>query len=526
MVKTILELKAQVADLKGKYENQSKGCSTDKQTFDLAMEKLRLSELKYSTIFENVQDVFYETDLKGIIHEISPSIKYFTDFNSEELVGSPVSQIYSDPNERDELLDRLAQNGEVRDYELRLKTRGGAIKYASINARLIFDAEGEPVRITGALRDITARKLVEEVIVEREREMNYAQQLAKMGSWKLDLQTGKNTWSDNMYAMLGYAGNEIELSYDKFLELVHPEDKPLIERKMQKLSKTQTGVRFEFRHLLPNGAVKWFQNTVEPHFLDDQLVSLTGVNIDITESKHLEMELIHAKERAEASDRLKTAFMNNISHEVRTPLNAIQGFAPMIIDPTIGVEEKQEMVELLNFSVNRLVQTITDYMDISLITSGNVDVRKMEFSLEQLLQELSLHYKDRCLEKSLGFTFEVPEGIYSARIYTDKGILLKILSHLLDNAIKFTTFGEITVGISAKESSYEFFVRDTGKGISAENFLFIFNHFVQEDESGTRPFEGSGLGLAIVKNFVSLLGGTIDVQSVRGKGSTFSFAIP
>ncbi len=489
-------------------------------------EALRKSEEKYRTIFENVQDVFYQTDLKGIVHEISPSIKYFTDFNSEELVGRPVYEIYADPSEREQLLERLAQKGEIRDYEIKIKSKNGTIKFVSINARLIFDEEGKPVHIDGALRDITARKVAEEVILEREKELNYAQQLAKMGSWKLDMVTGMGFWSKNMFALLGYPDEEREITFEAFLDMVHPEDRTLIDRKMHKLISTHAGVSFEFRHFMQNGEVKWFQNTIEPHLMEGQLISLTGVNIDITDSKLQEMELIRAKEQAEASDRLKTAFMNNISHEVRTPLNAIQGFAPMIIDPAIGLEEKQEMVELLNFSVNRLVQTITDYMDISLITSGTVDVRKKEFSLEQILQELSLHFQGRCQEKSLLLTFEVPAEIYSARMASDKGILMKILSHLLDNAIKFTNTGEITVGISPKESGYEFFVGDTGKGISSENILSIFKHFVQEDESSSRPFEGSGLGLSIVKNFVTLLGGTIEAESVRGKGSTFSFTLP
>ncbi len=523
---TLAMLRAEVADLHEKYKNLCAIQEQEKQEYLLAVEKLHQSELKYSTIFENVQDVFYQTDLKGIVHEISPSIKYFTDFNSEELVGRPVYEIYADPSEREQLLERLAQKGEIRDYEIKIKSKNGTIKFVSINARLIFDEEGKPVHIDGALRDITARKVAEEVILEREKELNYAQQLAKMGSWKLDMVTGMGFWSKNMFALLGYPDEEREITFEAFLDMVHPEDRTLIDRKMHKLISTHAGVSFEFRHFMQNGEVKWFQNTIEPHLMEGQLISLTGVNIDITDSKLQEMELIRAKEQAEASDRLKTAFMNNISHEVRTPLNAIQGFAPMIIDPAIGLEEKQEMVELLNFSVNRLVQTITDYMDISLITSGTVDVRKKEFSLEQILQELSLHFQGRCQEKSLLLTFEVPAEIYSARMASDKGILMKILSHLLDNAIKFTNTGEITVGISPKESGYEFFVGDTGKGISSENILSIFKHFVQEDESSSRPFEGSGLGLSIVKNFVTLLGGTIEAESVRGKGSTFSFTLP
>ena len=136
---TLAMLRAEVADLHEKYKNLCAIHEQEKQEYLLAVEKLHQSELKYSTIFENVQDVFYQTDLKGIVHEISPSIKYFTDFNSEELVGRPVYEIYADPSEREQLLERLAQKGEIRDYEIKIKSKNGTIKFVSINARLIFD---------------------------------------------------------------------------------------------------------------------------------------------------------------------------------------------------------------------------------------------------------------------------------------------------------------------------------------------------------------------------------------------------
>jgi len=524
--KTTKKLRTEIADLKEDFNKRCMVCARDKQGFEHAVKKLHQRELKYSTIFENVQDVYYQTDLNRIIYEISPSIKYYSDFSSEELVGRPVSELYSNPEERNLLLESLSQHGEVRDYEIRLKTGGGKIKYASINARLVCDDAGKPMHIDGALRDITARKVAEEAIVEREKELNYAQQIAKMGSWKLDLRTGINSWSENMYHMVGYTDTSTAISYNIFLDMVHPEDKHLIELGMQEISSTGREVRFDFRHILSNGEIKWFKNYVVPVYFEDELIELHGVNIDITDSKLLEMELIKAKEQAEASDRLKTAFMNNISHEVRTPLNAIQGFAPMIIDPRIGFEEKQEMVELLNFSVSRLIQTITDYMDISLITSGTMDLKRNEFALDRITSELRHHFEARCNEKSLLLTFDVADEIGSAKITSDRNLLLKVLSHLLDNAIKFTTSGEVTLGISLKSSNYEFYVRDTGKGIGTENLSAIFKHFVQEDESSSRPFEGSGLGLSIVRSLVGLLGGTITVESVRGKGSTFSFTLP
>ncbi|MEI7829876.1 MAG: PAS domain S-box protein [Prolixibacteraceae bacterium] len=524
--KTPVEFMAELSDLQDKFANLCAILGHDKEEYNLLAENFRQSELKYQTIFENVQDVFYRTDLKGIVQEISPSIKYFSDFIAEEIVGRPVYEIYYDPAERIQLLESLTQKGEVREYEIRLKTKGGELKYASINARLISNAEGKPDHIDGALRDITARKVAENATAEREKELNNAQKIAKMGSWKLDLLTGQGIWSENMFALLGLPNKEMEISFAAFLDLVHPDDKDLIELKMQKILHARAGVQFDFRHILPNGEIKWFQNNVVPLLKDGQVIELQGVNIDITESKQAENELIKAKEKAEASDRLKTAFINNISHEIRTPLNAIQGFAPMIIDPTFNLEDKQEFVRLLNFSIGRLVETVTNFMDISLITSGTVEVNLSKFSFELVRDEILQHFQESCIEKNLLLEFDIQDEIYAASITTDKGILLKILFHLLDNAVKFTSSGEITVGITQQESVYKFYVRDTGIGISADNFSSILKHFVQEDESNTRPFEGSGLGLSIANGLVSLLGGSIVVESVKEKGSIFSFSLP
>ncbi|MBS4058392.1 MAG: PAS domain S-box protein [Bacteroidales bacterium] len=130
--------------------------------------ELRASEEKYKSIFENVQDVFYQTDLNGVITEISPSIKYFSDFNRQDLLGGSVFDLYNDPADRHQLVEELLKNKELRDYEIKVKNKGGDIKYASINARLVFDENGTPTCINGALRDVTERMLVQEAMREKE----------------------------------------------------------------------------------------------------------------------------------------------------------------------------------------------------------------------------------------------------------------------------------------------------------------------------------------------------------------------
>jgi len=237
-------------------------------------------------------------------------------------------------------------------------------------------------------------------------------------------------------------------------------------------------------------------------------------------------ELIEARDKAEASNRLKTAFMNNISHEIRTPLNGILGFAPMVIDPSFSDSDKQEFLGILNSSSRRLMQTVADYMDISLITSGNMEVFLKEFSPGEVVDEIQNQFQHQCDNKSINFIIEKPETFNSLYINSDRIILRKILSHLVDNALKFTQEGIITVGTSINSKVLKFYVKDTGIGISKDALHMIFEHFSQEDVTSTRNHEGSGLGLAITKGLVNLLGGTISVNSVKGIGSKFTVTVP
>ena len=251
-----------------------------------------------------------------------------------------------------------------------------------------------------------------------------------------------------------------------------------------------------------------------------------GVDIDITERKRAEQELIKAKEKAEAGDKLKSAFINNISHEVRTPLNGIVGFSEILMNQDLSPENKSRFNAIIKKSSARLIKTITSYMDISLIMSDNFDVFPKPLELLSLLKELKEEFAEDCNEKGVSFILDLPESMNEFSLISDPEILHKILSHLLDNAVKFTNSGEIRYGFVQKNGMLEFFVRDTGIGISSEKAKLIFDNFVQADTSMTRGYEGSGLGLSISKGLVNLLKGEIKMKSVPGIGSTFFFTIP
>ncbi|MCF8328556.1 MAG: response regulator [Bacteroidales bacterium] len=246
--------------------------------------------------------------------------------------------------------------------------------------------------------------------------------------------------------------------------------------------------------------------------------------------KVYESELISAKEKAEENNRLKTAFLNNMSHEIRTPLNGITGFIGLLQNSGIGPEEKQEYLDIINKSSDRLIATVTDIIDISKIEAGEVKVTKKEVSVNEILEEHYNYFYHEAKSKGLELIYKPNLSDKEALVITDKSKLEGILTNLIKNAIKYTEQGKITFACSRKKVKdnevLEFYVKDTGIGIPANRIESIFNRFEQADIEDKRALEGSGLGLAIVKSYVEMLGGRIRVISEEGKGSTFTFSIP
>ncbi len=251
-----------------------------------------------------------------------------------------------------------------------------------------------------------------------------------------------------------------------------------------------------------------------------------GVDKDITEERKMLEDLVAAKEKAEESDKLKSAFLNNISHEIRTPLNSIIGFGRILAETELSAQERREFYDYVNQSGNRLINTVTDYMDMARIVSNTMEVHKTDFVLLPLFEEITTITKLLCEKKNIDFLADLPPGSNHLTLNSDPEFIHKILGKLLDNAVKFTNEGTISCGYTIKSGLVEFFVKDTGCGIDIDNQKLIFDMFRQADTSMTRLFDGSGLGLSIAKGLATLLEGEIHVASEKGRGSEFTFTIP
>jgi len=239
-------------------------------------------------------------------------------------------------------------------------------------------------------------------------------------------------------------------------------------------------------------------------------------------NKELEQALI----KSEESDRLKTAFINNINHEIRTPLNGIIGFTNLIIDPDLDIEMRNDYSKLIVSSSYQLLSVISNIIEFSKIKTGQVKLKNEPISVNELFDSIYPHYSLLAKEKNLLFKIDLTEMGFDNQIITDKNCLMQILGNLLNNAFKFTNEGSVIVKYMKKEDLATFYVKDTGSGIDPDSQKQIFESFSKIENQGDKFHPGTGLGLSISKALVELLGGNIFVESDRGKGSVFSFTIP
>lgn len=272
-------------------------------------------------------------------------------------------------------------------------------------------------------------------------------------------------------------------------------------------------------------------------FLKNEKWHATGFIRDITQRKKDEEELKKAKEKAEESDRLKTAFLANMSHEIRTPMNAILGFSELLSMSDLSNEERNEFINLINSNSNNLLNLIDDIIDIAKIEAGQLKMSYKDFDLLEILKEIDATYQEinyRQNKEKVSLVWDQKQSPEVSFINSDPHRLKQVLSNLIGNAIKYTEQGIVNFGykilddvnLEKTQKKIQFYVKDTGLGISTDKINIIFDRFRQADDSHTRIFGGTGLGLAISKNIAKLLGGDIHAVSTVGKGSVFYFTLP
>jgi len=331
--------------------------------------------------------------------------------------------------------------------------------------------------------------------------------------------------SPNVEKLFGWKTEE--LIGNNAFDNVHPDDidhgQNFIASLLSEPNKTGTA---EVRYRHKNGNYVWIEFTGSNLLHDPIINGILGNYHDISERKMAENELIKAKEKAEESDLLKSAFLANMSHEIRTPMNAILGFASLLRKENLTIEKKEKYLELIESGGNRLLNLISDIVDISKIDANQISLNYEACKINNLLDNLQKQFEISTVNQEC--VIKTQKGLKDAEsiISIDETRLLQILSNLLENALKFTKKGNIEFGYAKENEVLKFFVKDDGIGIDPKDHKCVFDRFTQVDNNYSRSGSGTGLGLAIVKSLVNLLKGDVWVESEIDKGATFYFTIP
>jgi PAS domain S-box-containing protein len=495
---------------------------------DITERKLSESEiLKQSLAIEQSPVSVIITNLTGNIEFVNTKFVELTGYSNNEVAGKNPNILQSGkmPKEVYKKLWDTILSGNTWRGEFHNKKKNGELYWEFASISPIIDEAGKITHFLAVKEDITLRKRVEEELLKKDQLLSsiLETQQELIARYLPDTTL---TFVNKSYCNL-FGHSENVLIGQKFLRFIPESEWNTELSRLEQLNKRNPSNTSISQAIKPDGSLCSIEWTDLAIFNDsDEVVEIQSVGHDITEKLKAEQELIKAKEKAEENDKLKSAFINNISHEIRTPLNGILGFAPFIIQSDITMEEKEEFLEILNFNSDRLMSTMTDYMDMAMIVSGTMEVHKKEFQLQPLFEEVIEKTKQLCAEKNIELETDVPTELVDLILDSDREFIIKILNILLGNALKFTEKGKIRCGCKVNNGFLEFFVQDTGIGIARENLEMIFNMFTQEDTSLTRGYEGSGLGLSIASGLVDLLGGTISVSSEKGEGSIFTFTVP
>jgi len=428
-------------------------------------------------------------------------------------------------------LKTIDVNNPVMEYERRVINYQGDVFWQRWSDRGIFDEKGNLVEYQSVGIDITTRKLAEEKLKRERAFLN-------------------NIIYNNPYAILicdreGYRISANQVYFDLFPKLDYP-PKSIFENKIIKASgmmeklleviqgkivRLEEGIWHQGRsNGLNNKPDKWcLRGTAFPIFDSGNKVNKFVVMYeDITQSKLAEKELRKAFEKAQEADLLKMRFLGKVSHEFRTPLNAINGLSTVLrIKKDLSEEKKKEFLNIIQNCGKSLLMMIEQILDVAKMESGKLTPNFVSFNFHKMMENLFDRYRFQASAKSLKFNFHM-DNLIPQTIIAEPLMLERVLNNLIDNAMKFTRKGYININIDLSKVGQgkmmlKFTIKDTGIGISQEQRKRVFSLFYQVDDSPTREHGGTGLGLAITKELVTKMRGDIDLTSEPWKGTTVVF---
>ena len=493
-----------------------------------AYQALQYSERLLSNIFKCLPIGIELYDMDGVLVDLNDKeLEMFHIEKKEDVLGI---NIFDNPIFPKEMKERLKKN-EDADFTFRYDFSKVGSYYQNTQKQgtidlmtkvtTLYNSEHQPINYLLINADKTETTVAYNKIQEFEEFFELVGDYAKVGYAHFNILSGHGYAQKSWYRNVGEADetplSDIFGTYRHF----HPDDRALLIRFLDDARKgLTTKLSKEMRVLREDGTYTWTHVNllVKKYAPQDRIIEIISINYDITELKRTEEMLVKARDKAEASDRLKSAFLANMSHEIRTPLNAIVGFSSLLTS-TENAAEKELYNSLIGHNNKLLLNLINDVIDLSKIESGYLELRPDWVNLTELLDESVAEY-----------VHQVPSGVelltnypaHDSLVELDKLRIKQILSNFLSNALKNTTTGHVEVFYEVDHQSVRIGVKDTGRGIPQNMLEKIFERFEKLDSFA----QGAGLGLPICKLIVEKMNGRILVDSQLGIGTTFIIELP
>ena len=458
----------------------------------------------------------------GSIKQVNHQAAAELGIQKQDIKNKNIREVFSISHENINILDELL--GRLQKDEQEVTLPPDTFIYGTINTTS-FLAKGyfKNVIVEKGSNCIifTFRNVVTELT--QEYVLNMALRRTKIFPWSYDTKCNLMTIDPRYFEHLDIPAGDCTLTNEQFAQLVHPDD---IAGVLEALTLQAQGNFIEdpVSYRLHRGDGKWEWFEAQSSYLGQGTqipFRLVGVCMSTQEHKKIEEELTKARDKAQQSDKLKSAFLANMSHEIRTPLNAIVGFSNLLVDGDMAFkkEEIKEFLSLIHLNCEQLLALISDILDLSKIESNTMVFNITEQPLTPLLQNI-LRAQQINVPQEVELLLDLPAT--DTIITTDPLRLKQVINNLINNAIKFTSKGAITLGYRQNNDQVSIFVKDTGTGIDEDKINRIFERFYKGDNF----VQGTGLGLAISHTIVEHLKGTITVTSEIGKGSHFTIQHP
>ena len=491
---------------------------------------LRESEAHYRSLVENLPGAVMRMVYDGgwRFDYLSDEIETITGYPASYFVGRPGSA-YTDlihPEDRDWVRQEpLAQMHEGRPFivQYRLTHRDGSTRVVRGRGRGIRDDSGSLRFIDSVVFDVTDRYQAEQALRESEERFRSIVE----NTQDIIMLTGAdgriNYINPAVEKVLGYAPGELtELT----LDVIHPDDREAVAQAIREGLAGIGRSGFEHRLISKSGETVWVSHSWSPIMRDGKVQTVVSVVRDITERRLAEEKLREAHASLEKAYQIQREFLNNVTHEIRTPMTAVKGYVEMLLEGIGGpINEAQEiMLRKVLSGSESLLQLVTGLLEVARLQAGRATLRPTACKPGAVAEKAVSSVMPQAAKKGLSIDLHIV-GTDQIGVYDQEKILV-ILSNILSNAVKFTPRGRIEVQVTSTRSGAEFIVVDSGIGIPQKDLATIFDEFRQVQRPGTSKTPGFGLGLSIVANMVTLLGGTVVVSSRPRVGTAFTLAIP